>query len=91
MLHHTQPSGRTIGKLGDEAICETVTDQFGESYEFAGVAPRAWNGEIDVDALKPGEFILAPYLVYHRVEQADGEASGRISKFLASLLGTANR
>ncbi len=64
ILNEAEPSGRTIGYLGDVPIAEAVTDCFGKSYVYVGLAPRTWGGDIDVDALKRGEFILPPNLVY---------------------------
>lgn len=73
LLHEAKPSGLAIGKMGQETIYEFVTDSFGRRYRYNGVAPRRWSGEIDVDALKPGEFILAPCLVYRmEVHEAAG-------------------
>jgi hypothetical protein len=36
----------------------------GKLYIYAGVAPRRWNGQFKGDALKPGEYIVRPGLVY---------------------------
>jgi hypothetical protein len=34
---------------------------------YAGVAPRRLDGEFDIDALRPGEFIVKPGLIYRRI------------------------
>lgn len=69
ILQDATPSGPHIGGLGDMPIFESVTDYFGKSYSYVGLAPRTWAGEIDVYRLKPGEFILPPGLVYRLCKQ----------------------
>ncbi|HEV7321266.1 MAG TPA: hypothetical protein VGO04_21910 [Ensifer sp.] len=64
VLANAQPEGAVIGSLGDQAIRETVTDQDGQPYRFVGVAPRRPDGGLDVQALRPGEWIVQPGLVY---------------------------
>jgi hypothetical protein len=56
--------GATIGTFCGEEIPESVIDEFGRLFHYAGVAPRRTNGQFDDDALKPGEFIVRPGLVY---------------------------
>ncbi len=67
LLHGAKPAGRSIGEYAGQAIAEIVEDAFGHRLMYAGVAPRRLDGEFDVDALQPGEFILKPGLVYRRV------------------------
>ena len=67
MLHDAKPTGQSVGLYANREIPESVVDDFGRRYVFAGIAPRQWNGEFDVDALRTGEFILQPGLVY-RIE-----------------------
>jgi len=86
ILNGATPSGLTIGKLGDSAISEFVTDCFGKRYRYVGLAPRRWSGEIDVDALKAGEFILPPCLVYRLEPIPARDTQSVITGFLASLL-----
>ena len=89
VLNGATPSGLTIGKLGDSAISEFVTDQFGHRYRYVGLASRTWSGEINVEALRPGEFILPPGLVYRRLERIpERDTSGLIARFLTSLFAT---
>jgi hypothetical protein len=64
MLHDAKPIGRSVGLYANREISESVVDDFGRHYVFAGIAPRLWNGEFNVDALRTGEFILKPGLVY---------------------------
>lgn len=86
ILNGATPSGLTIGKLGDSAISEFVTDYFGKRYRYVGLAPRTWSGRIDVDALQTGEFILPPCLVYQLELTPARDTKGVITGFLASLL-----
>jgi hypothetical protein len=67
MLQNVKPVGRTIGKFGDRDISEGLSDELGRVYRFVGLASRTMHGNLDPDALKPGEFILKPGLVYRMV------------------------
>jgi hypothetical protein len=55
------------GFYADREIPESVIDEFGRRFVYAGVAPRKFNGAFDVDALAAGEVIVRPGLVYRRV------------------------
>jgi hypothetical protein len=67
ILHGVKPIGPSLGYYNDSEIPESVVDDFGRRFVYAGVAPRRWNGQFDGDALEPGEFIVRPGLVY-RIE-----------------------
>lgn len=67
MLHDVKPIGPSMGFYAGREIPESVVDQFGRRFVYAGVAPRKWNGVFDVDALAAGEFIVRPGLIYRRV------------------------
>lgn len=67
IVHGAKPTGRTIGQFAGQKISETVCDDFGHLLIFAGVAPRRLDGEFDLDALRPGEFIVKPGLIYKRI------------------------
>jgi hypothetical protein len=56
--------GPPVGYLGGRPIPGTVIDTAGQRYRFAGLAPRRPNGEIDIAALNPREWIVRPGLVY---------------------------
>lgn len=56
--------GATIGHLADKPIVETVVDANGHWYRYVGVALRVPDGRFDVDALRSGEWIVRPGLVY---------------------------
>jgi hypothetical protein len=64
MLHNVKPVGASIGYYADREIPESVVDEFGRRFVYAGVAPRRRNGVFDVDALATGEFIVRPGLIY---------------------------
>lgn len=66
ILHDVRPAGPCIGYYCGKAITEAVTDQFGHVLIFAGVALRTDDGDFDIGALAPGEFILEPGLIYRR-------------------------
>jgi hypothetical protein len=74
VLANPQPEGAVIGNVGDLLIHETVIDDNGLRYRFAGVASRDPDGRIDVEALRPGEWIVQPGLVYIIEEEAQALA-----------------
>lgn len=67
LVHGAKPAGRTIGEFAGQKITEAVCDDFGHVLTYAGVAPRRLDGEFDIDALRPGEFIVKPGLIYKRI------------------------
>ena len=68
ILHDARPTGPNIGHYANREIPEFVVDTFGRHYVYVGIAPRKWSGQIDTDALQPGEFIVPPALVYRLKE-----------------------
>jgi len=64
ILADPRNKGAVIGRLADHLICETVVDGHGSSYCYVGVATRNPDGRYDVEALRPGEWIVQPGLVY---------------------------
>lgn len=64
LLHDATATGPSVGIYANSNIPASVADEFGRRYVFAGLAPRQFNGEFDLDALEVGEFILMPGLVY---------------------------
>jgi len=64
LLGNVTPSGKSMGCYMDRPISESVIDEFGRRYVYAGIAPRRWNGQFDGDALQVGHFILPPGLIY---------------------------
>ncbi len=63
-----------LGRLGGKEFTEYVYDEFGRLFVYSGVAPRRLNGEFNDDALRTGEFIVLPGLVY-RHYKADKKAA----------------
>jgi hypothetical protein len=59
-----RPVGATIGVYRGLPIAERVVDHFNRCFTFAGVIGRRRDGQYDVDALKPGQFVVEPGLVY---------------------------
>ncbi len=64
MLHNTTPQGPAIGQLDGHEFSEFILDEFGRLFVFCGVAPRLSSGQFDDAALKDGEFIVPPGLIY---------------------------
>jgi len=64
ILSDLRSEGATIGHLADKPIVETVVDANGHWYRYVGVALRVPDGRFDVDALRSGEWIVRPGLVY---------------------------
>lgn len=71
VLANLREQGAIIGRLAGHPIADTVVDASGLQYHFVGVAPRDRSGRFDVEALRAGEWIVQPGLVY----AADGKAS----------------
>ncbi len=69
ILHNVKPTGPSIGFYAGRPIPESIIDEFGRRFVYAGIAPRRWNGQFDGDALGPGEFIVQPGLTY-RIHRA---------------------
>ncbi len=63
-LFNAKSSGPSIGTYSGRDIPSSVEDGFGRRYDFVSVAPRCWNGKINVGALREGEFLFPPDLVY---------------------------
>jgi len=64
-------AGATIGLYRGLPIAERVVDQFDRRFTFAGIIGRRRDGQYDVNALKPGQFVVEPGLVYD-LETAEG-------------------
>jgi len=70
-----RPAGATIGLYRGLPIAERVVDLFNRRFVFVGVIGRRRDGQYDVDALKPGQFVVEPGLVYSL--EAPGRCEGR--------------
>ena len=69
-------AGATIGLYRGLPIAERVVDLFNRRFVFVGVISRRRDGQYDVDALKPGQFVVEPGLVYSL--EAPGRGEGRL-------------
>jgi len=77
LLVDPRPDGPIVGYLAGRAIAAAVVDHFGRRFAYAGIAPRLRSGRYDVDALRPGEWLVEPGLVYY----ADpGKSHGLLKK-----------
>ena len=81
ILVEPRPDGPVIGYYADHAIADAVVDYFGRRFTYAGIAPRLRNGWYDVDALRPGEWIVEPGLIYFAHPR---EAVGPLKKLRGS-------
>jgi hypothetical protein len=70
VLANLKEQGAIIGRLAGHPIADTVVDASGLRYHFVGVAPRDHSGRFDVEALRTGEWIVQPGLLY----AVDGKA-----------------
>lgn len=76
VLANLKEQGAIIGRLAGHPIADTVVDASGSRYRYVGVATRDADGRFDVEALRAGEWIVQPGLVY----AADGKAASAPSK-----------
>ena len=68
ILSHVRPEGNVVGRLGELPIPSQVIGEDGQQYVFEGVATRRPSGRFDVSALRPGEWIVRPGLVYRQID-----------------------
>ena len=81
ILLEPRPDGPIVGYYAGHAIADAVVDYFGRRFTYAGIAPRLRNGRYDANALRLGEWIVEPGLVYC----ADpGESGGPLKKLRGS-------
>ncbi len=64
ILANVSAAGPVVGYLADKPIAEAVTDHSGNRYHYVGLASRERGGRFDVGALRSGEWIVEPGLVY---------------------------
>jgi hypothetical protein len=67
MIVDPRPAGPAIGVYAERPFSASVADSFGRRFAYAGVAPRRSNGQYDLGALRAGEFIMEPGLLYRIV------------------------
>ena len=64
VLANIRSEGPVVGRLADQPIRETVVDDRGIRYRYAGLAPRDPDGRFDVNCLRAGEWIVRPGFIY---------------------------
>ena len=74
IMVESRPAGATIGALSGPAHRRAVVDQFNRRFTYVGVIGRRRDGQYDVNALKPGQFVVEPGLVY---DLETGEGRGK--------------
>ena len=63
-LAGTQADGPLLGYCAGQPIWEAIVDGLGRRYVFAGVAASRRDGRVDLSALRQGEWLLEPGLIY---------------------------
>ena len=63
-LSDTRADGPMLGYCAGQPIFSAIVDGFGQRYVFAGVAVRRRDGDVDLAALRRGEWLLEPGLIY---------------------------
>lgn len=69
ILRNVTAAGPVIAKYGDTLVREIVRDEWGRAYRYAGVTAQN-KGAFDPAALRDGEFVLPPGIIYRML---DGE------------------
>src|ERR1700693_203611 len=87
MLVDPRREGPVIGIYREQPITESVTDYFGRSFSYAGVAPRERDGQYDVTALKPGQFIVQPGLVYCMNTKKESNHANGMASAVSGFMG----
>ena len=64
VLNQPRAAGALVGYFGDHPFADMVVDPFGRRYRYVGVAPRRRDGTYDLEALRSGEWIVEPGLIY---------------------------
>jgi len=78
MMVDPRPTGQTIGVYRDRPFSESVADYFGRHFTYSGIAPRRTNGQYDPAALREGEFIVEPGLLYRIIPAETKSGMGRL-------------
>mgnify|MGYP001031285818 FL=1 len=81
VLVEPKAHGDIIGQLAGQPIHDMVVDASGSRYHFVGVAPRDGRGRFDVEALRKGEWIVQPGLVYAADLPSKPSGSARRDRF----------
>lgn len=68
ILRNVMPAGPVIGKYADTPVRETVRDEWGRSYRYAGITAAKRNGTYDPNVLQDGEFVLPPGIIYRMLD-----------------------
>lgn len=64
LLRNVTAEGPIVGRYEGQDVRQNIVDEWGRRYSFVGIAAFRWDGQYACDALKTGEFILPPGLVY---------------------------
>src|SRR5689334_2587458 len=80
ILIDPRPAGPALGAFQGQPIAAAVIDRDARHYVFAGIMPRTRSGQYDLAALRPGEWIVEPGLIYRR----DGTSTAAVDRVAAS-------
>lgn len=75
-LDAPRPAGPKIATYAGTPVAEAVMDRSGHHYTYAGIAPKRRDGRPDVAALRPGEFLVGPGIIYHRDDRQGAADAG---------------
>jgi len=64
-------SGDIVANVGTRPVREVAIDPKGCRYRFIGLAGRERCGRVNVTALQQQEWIVAPDLIYEKIEGLD--------------------
>jgi hypothetical protein len=70
-LQDPRPTGRIVGRYAGIDFAETIVSD-GRRYVFTGIAQFDADGRFDPEELYPGEFFVAPGLIYRLLPKPTG-------------------
>ncbi len=87
VLGNVQLDGAVVAHVGGRPIRDAVIDARGSRYRFVGLARRDGSGRLDVEALRAGEWIVEPNLVYAAEENPIASSlDARLGKNITVLM-----
>jgi hypothetical protein len=84
MLRDTRSVGTVIGHYDGHDIAEKIIDCDGNRYTYHGLARYRLDGRLDLEALKPGQYVVEPCFVY-ALDAKSGRRKGDVWRRLRAL------